>query len=55
MKPQIDEVEDDLAAEEENKLINEVRSSLMMFRWNLSISQPYLTGIQNLVTLGNAL
>lgn len=26
MRPQMDEVEDDLAAEEENKLINEVRS-----------------------------
>jgi hypothetical protein len=25
MKPQVEEVEDDLAAEEENKLINEVR------------------------------
>lgn len=25
MKPQMEEVEDDLAAEEENKLINEVR------------------------------
>lgn len=26
MRPQVEEVEDDLAAEEENKLINEVRS-----------------------------
>lgn len=26
MKPQVEEVEDDLVAEEENKLINEVRS-----------------------------
>jgi len=25
MRPQVEEVEDDLAAEEENKLINEVR------------------------------
>ena len=32
MKPQIEEVEDDLAAEEENKLINEVRSLSMMYR-----------------------
>ena len=31
MKPQIEEVEDDLAAEEENKLINEVRSLSMMY------------------------
>lgn len=31
MKPQVDDVEDDLAAEEENKLINEV--SERVSRW----------------------
>jgi len=30
MKPQVEEVEDDLAAEEENKLINEVRWSIQV-------------------------
>jgi len=29
MKPQVEEVEDDLAAEEENKLINEVRPAII--------------------------
>jgi hypothetical protein len=29
MRPQVEEVEDDLAAEEENKLINEVRRRVL--------------------------
>jgi aspartate-semialdehyde dehydrogenase len=36
MKSHVEEVEDDLAAEEENKLINEVRRILMFY--SLSIT-----------------
>jgi hypothetical protein len=46
MKPQVDDVEDDLAAEEENKLINEV--SERVHRGSYILTQPQ-SGIQNLV------
>lgn len=38
MKPQVDDVEDDLAAEEENKLINEV--SERVHRGSCMLTQP---------------
>ena len=37
MKAQMEEVEDDLAAEEENKLINEVRSARLPTSWLLTL------------------
>jgi len=46
MKPQMEEVEDDLAAEEENKLINEVCSRVFVFG---ICTQSHISGIQDLV------
>ena len=39
MKAHIEEVEDDLAAEEENKLINEVRRILMFYCLSITAQQ----------------
>jgi hypothetical protein len=50
MRPQVEEVEDDLAAEEENKLINEVRSGVLYCLVPNNLSGLLLTGIQNLVS-----
>jgi len=43
MKPSMEEVEDDLAAEEENKLINEVRRYPTFHPWKLNNTQEYKT------------
>ena len=49
MKAHMEEVEDDLAAEEENKLINEVRRILMFYclsittQQSMALSQEYKT------------
>ena len=51
MKPQIEEVEDDFAAEEENKLINEVRHSV--FRQcseRIPSDCSFSTGVQDLAS-----
>jgi hypothetical protein len=39
MKSHVEEVEDDLAAEEENKLINEVRCILMFYCLSITAQQ----------------
>lgn len=49
MKPQVDDVEDDLAAEEENKLINEVSERVPRDSCMLTQPQLQFSGIQNLV------
>ena len=50
MKAQMEEVEDDLAAEEENKLINEVGSGVLVLEPVTDHFSTFL-GIQNLVRL----
>lgn len=50
MRPQVEEIEDDLAAEEENKNINEVRL-LNVVSTALWRTQHFCTGIQNMVSL----
>jgi len=43
MKAHMEEVEDDLAAEEENKLINEVRRVLMFYCLSITAQQSILS------------